>query len=88
MNIDRIHHVAYRCKDAKQTVEWYVKNLGMDFVLAIAEDAVPSTGAPERDCRWAWAGTDVRCCSWIRTGPASTVWTRRTSVRSGPVRSG
>ena len=47
MNIDRIHHVAYRCLDAKQTVEWYVKNLGMDFVLAIAEDQVPSTKAPD-----------------------------------------
>ena len=47
MNIDRIHHVAYRCKDAKQTVDWYVKNLGMDFVLAIAEDQVPSTKAPD-----------------------------------------
>ena len=34
MKIDRIHHVAYRCLDAKQTVEWYAKNLGMDFVLA------------------------------------------------------
>jgi catechol 2,3-dioxygenase-like lactoylglutathione lyase family enzyme len=43
MVIDRIHHVAYRCKDAKQTVEWYVKHLHMDFVLAIAEDLVPST---------------------------------------------
>lgn len=38
MKIERIHHVAYRCKDAKETIEWYVKNLGMDFVLAIAED--------------------------------------------------
>lgn len=47
MNIDRIHHVAYRCKDAKATVEWYVKNLGMAFVLAIAEDQVPSTKAPD-----------------------------------------
>ena len=43
MKLDRIHHVAYRCKDAKQTVEWYVKHLNMDFVLAIAEDLVPST---------------------------------------------
>jgi catechol 2,3-dioxygenase-like lactoylglutathione lyase family enzyme len=43
MKIDRIHHVAYRCKDAKETVEWYVKHLNMDFVLAIAEDLVPST---------------------------------------------
>lgn len=47
MNIRKIHHVAYRCKDAKQTVEWYGKHLGMDFVLAIAEDAVPSTKAPD-----------------------------------------
>lgn len=44
MKIEKIHHVAYRCKDAKQTVEWYAKNLNMDFVLAIAEDKVPSTG--------------------------------------------
>jgi len=44
MKIDRIHHVAYRCKDAKETVEFYQKNLDMDFVLAISEDKVPSTG--------------------------------------------
>ncbi|MFK8003237.1 MAG: VOC family protein [Polyangiales bacterium] len=42
--IKRIHHVAYRCKNAKETVEWYQKYLGMNFVLAIAEDTVPSTG--------------------------------------------
>jgi lactoylglutathione lyase len=47
MKIKQIHHVAYRCKDAKQTVEWYVKHLNMDFVLAIAEDEVPSTKAPD-----------------------------------------
>ncbi|WP_443113347.1 VOC family protein [Herbaspirillum seropedicae] len=43
MNIERIHHVAYRCKDARQTVEWYGKYLNMGFILAIAEDQVPST---------------------------------------------
>ena len=47
MKIDRIHHVAYRCNDAKETVEWYVKHMNMDFVLAIAEDQVPSTKAPD-----------------------------------------
>ena len=47
MPIQRIHHVAYRCHDAKQTVEWYGEHLGMDFVLAIAEDQVPSTHAPD-----------------------------------------
>jgi len=47
MTIERIHHVAYRCHDAKQTVEWYRQHLGMDFVLAISEDQVPSTHAPD-----------------------------------------
>ena len=47
MKIEQIHHVAYRCKDAKQTVEWYNKMLKMDFVLAIAEDHVPSTHEPD-----------------------------------------
>lgn len=43
--IEKIHHVAYRCKDAKETVEWYQKHLNMHFVLAFAEDYVPSTKA-------------------------------------------
>lgn len=45
--VRKVHHVAYRCKDARQTVEWYGKYLDMDFILAIAEDQVPSTGAPD-----------------------------------------
>ena len=47
LNIRKIHHVAYRCRDAKETVEWYRKHLDMDFVLAIAENEVPSTKAPD-----------------------------------------
>lgn len=47
MKVEQIHHVAYRCNDAKETVEWYTKNLNMDFVLAIAEDQVPSTKEPD-----------------------------------------
>jgi len=42
--LKRIHHVAYRCKDAKETVEWYARVLGMDYTTAFAEDKVPSTG--------------------------------------------
>ncbi|MEM9937985.1 MAG: VOC family protein [Pseudomonadota bacterium] len=42
-----IHHVAYRCKDAKETVEFYQRTLGMEFQLAFSEDEVPSTGAPD-----------------------------------------
>lgn len=47
MKVQKIHHVAYRCVDAKQTVEWYRKYLEMDLILAIAEDQVPSTKAPD-----------------------------------------
>ena len=43
MKVNKIHHVAYRCTDAKQTVEFYRDVLNMDLVLAIAEDQVPST---------------------------------------------
>jgi len=47
MHIDRIHHVAYRCKDAKETVLWYEKMLNMRFLLAFSENHVPSTKAPD-----------------------------------------
>jgi catechol 2,3-dioxygenase-like lactoylglutathione lyase family enzyme len=47
MNIRKIHHVAYRCKDAQETVAFYRDVLDMDLVLAIAEDRVPSTKAPD-----------------------------------------
>jgi len=47
MLIERIHHVAYRCRDARETVAFYQDTLGMDFVLAISEDRVPSTKAED-----------------------------------------
>ncbi|MCP4789535.1 MAG: VOC family protein [Gammaproteobacteria bacterium] len=47
MAIQKIHHVAYRCRDTKETVEWYKKYLEMDFILAIAENSVPSTKEPD-----------------------------------------
>lgn len=39
-----VHHAAYRCKDAAETVEWYGRVLGMEYTTAFAEDHVPSTG--------------------------------------------
>ena len=42
-----IHHAAYRCKDAAETVAWYARVLGMDYTTAFAEDTVPSTGDPD-----------------------------------------
>lgn len=47
INLKRIHHVAYRCLDAKQTVDWYKDMLNMELTVAIAENEVPSTKAPD-----------------------------------------
>ncbi len=47
INMKQIHHVAYRCNDAKETVEFYREYLNMDFLVAIAEDLVPSTKEPD-----------------------------------------
>lgn len=47
MTVERIHHVAYRCNDAKETVDFYKTMLGMEFLLAFAENEVPSTGEPD-----------------------------------------
>lgn len=46
IKIEQMHHVAYRCKDAKETVEFYKKYLNMDLLVSIAEDKVPSTKEP------------------------------------------
>ena len=42
-----VHHVAYRCHDAAETVAFYQQHLNMEFQLAIAENEVPSTKAPD-----------------------------------------
>ena len=42
--LSKIHHIAYRCRDAKQTVEFYNNVLGMEYLSAFSEDHVPSTG--------------------------------------------
>ena len=43
MTVAQIHHVAYRCRDAQETVDFYSDTLGMPYVMAVAEDRVPST---------------------------------------------
>lgn len=47
MAIKKIHHVAYRCKDAGETAVFYKKYLDMDLLGAFAEERVPSTKAPD-----------------------------------------
>ncbi|MDP2562876.1 VOC family protein [Psychrobium sp. 1_MG-2023] len=47
IDIKQMHHVAYRCNDAKETVEWYQEMLNMELLVAISEDRVPSTKEPD-----------------------------------------
>ncbi|MBD65184.1 MAG: glyoxalase [Halobacteriovoraceae bacterium] len=47
VSLKRIHHVAYRCNDAKETALFYKKMLGMDLTVSISESHVPSTGEPD-----------------------------------------
>ena len=42
-----LHHAAYRCNNAQETVDFYTQVMGMDYVLAISEDFVPSTKEPD-----------------------------------------
>ena len=41
----KLHHVAYRCRNATETVDFYTNVLGLKFSHAIAADRVPSTQA-------------------------------------------
>ncbi|MDD2924329.1 VOC family protein [Rhodoferax sp.] len=43
MHIQQIHHVAYRCNDAKETIDWYRDKLDMKYLFAVSESKVPST---------------------------------------------
>lgn len=43
--VGNVHHVAYRCRDAEQTVDFYTRVLGLEFAAAVMADTVPSIGA-------------------------------------------
>ncbi len=47
IKIKQIHHVAYRCKDAKATAKFYKDYLNMELLVSISEEKVPSTGEPD-----------------------------------------
>jgi len=44
MNIKKMHHVAYRCNNAAETVSFYTEILNLRFSHAVRNDHVPSTG--------------------------------------------
>jgi glyoxylase I family protein len=45
--LSKFHHVAFRCHDAAETVDFYTRVLGLKYSHAVTADVVPST--KERD---------------------------------------
>jgi len=43
--LQKLHHVAYRCRDAGETTDFYTKLLGLKLAHIIVQDRVPSTQA-------------------------------------------
>ena len=43
MAVQQLHHVAYRCNDAKETADFYTNLLGLEYYAAVSEDTIPST---------------------------------------------
>ena len=44
MPVQKLHHVVYRCNDAKETAAFYTDILELEYAMAVSEDHVPSTG--------------------------------------------
>ncbi len=44
MLVKSLHHVAYRCRDAKETAAFYTKGLELKYSMAVSSDTVASTG--------------------------------------------
>ena len=40
--LEKLHHVAYRCNDAQETVDFYTRAIGLKFAKGIIQDLVPS----------------------------------------------
>lgn len=45
MLLQKLHHVAYRCTNAAETVDFYTKYLGLELVHALTAETLPSSGA-------------------------------------------
>jgi len=43
-HVNRLHHIAWRCRDAEETRAFYEDILGLPLAHVVCEDRVPSTG--------------------------------------------
>ncbi|MDH3682642.1 MAG: VOC family protein [Acidimicrobiia bacterium] len=50
MDVRQVHHIAYRCRDAAQTADFYEKLLDLPLAHVIVQDRVPSTQQLDPHC--------------------------------------
>ena len=62
MDIQKLNHVAYRCRDAAETMAFYRDVLGMKLAHVITQDRVPSTQELAPHCHLFFEMTDG---SWV-----------------------
>ena len=81
MKLERLHHFAWKCKNADETIEFYANTLGLPHVHTIEKDYVPSTGVyapykhiffqmPDKSCIAFFdlgdgKGTTTDCDDWV-----------------------
>lgn len=63
----KLDHVAYRCRDAKETTEFYTKLLDMELVAAITSEIVESTKERCPHIHIFFAMQDGSCVAFFET---------------------
>ncbi len=63
----RLNHVAYRCRDAKETTEFYTSLLDMRLVAAVSHSHVPSTKEHCPHVHVFFAMQDGSCVAFFET---------------------
>lgn len=64
---DKLDHVAYRCRDAKETTEFYTSLLDMKLVAAVTASHVPSTKEHCPHIHVFFALADGSCVAFFET---------------------
>lgn len=95
--LSKLHHVGYRCRDAAETVDFYVQAIGLKFAAALI-DHVPSTGLRATNnnvffemedgsyiCFFEVLEANNRWCRCRATGRST--WRLRCAIRPGPKKS-
>lgn len=91
MLVKSLHHVAYRCRNAKETAEFYTKVLGLEYTMAYSADDVPSTGEKSPHFHLFFEMEDGSCVAFFEVpeapemgfDPNTPDWVQHLALRVG-----